>query len=90
MGLHCAHYWSRAMKSVRFDPENADALCYGCHSHFHKDPKAHDAFKLAQLGKQRMDALQVRARTPQKLDMGVVVLALRAMLQEMERDHASA
>ena len=31
MGLHCAHVMSRGHWSVRFDPSNAVALCYGCH-----------------------------------------------------------
>lgn len=31
MGLHCAHVMSRGSWSVRFDPSNALALCYGCH-----------------------------------------------------------
>jgi hypothetical protein len=30
-GLHCAHVMSRGHWSVRFDPANALALCYGCH-----------------------------------------------------------
>lgn len=31
MGFHCAHVMSRGNWSVRFDPCNALALCYGCH-----------------------------------------------------------
>ena len=31
--LHCAHWHSRGNWSVRFDPSNAIALCYGCHQH---------------------------------------------------------
>lgn len=31
MGLHCAHVMSRGHWSVRFDPSNAIAACYGCH-----------------------------------------------------------
>ena len=30
-GLHCAHIMSRGHWSTRFDPQNALALCYGCH-----------------------------------------------------------
>jgi hypothetical protein len=30
-GLHCAHVMSRGHWSVRFDPHNAIALCYGHH-----------------------------------------------------------
>jgi hypothetical protein len=31
MGLHCAHNFTRRAQITRFDPENALALCYGCH-----------------------------------------------------------
>lgn len=31
-GLHCSHHHSRGNWSIRFDPLNAEALCYGCHS----------------------------------------------------------
>lgn len=33
-GLHCSHHHSRGNWSIRFDPLNAEALCYGCHSHY--------------------------------------------------------
>lgn len=32
-GLHCSHHHRRGQWAVRFDPSNAEALCYGCHSH---------------------------------------------------------
>ncbi|NIT58410.1 MAG: hypothetical protein GWN00_19940 [Aliifodinibius sp.] len=31
-GLHCSHHHSRGKWGIRFDPLNAEALCYGCHS----------------------------------------------------------
>ena len=33
-GLHNSHHFSRGNWSVRFDPANGEALCYGCHSHY--------------------------------------------------------
>lgn len=33
-GLHCSHHKGRRAWSVRLDPLNAEALCYGCHSHY--------------------------------------------------------
>lgn len=32
-GLHCSHHFRRGNWGIRFDPLNAEALCYGCHSH---------------------------------------------------------
>lgn len=43
-GLHCSHYHGRANWSVRFDPDNAQAHCYGCHSKLEGSP--HDFYKL--------------------------------------------
>ena len=31
-GLHCSHHHSRGNWSIRFDPLNAESLCYGCHA----------------------------------------------------------
>lgn len=33
-GLHCSHHYRRGNWGVRFHPLNAEALCYGCHSHY--------------------------------------------------------
>jgi len=33
-GLDCSHHHSRGSWSIRFNPLNAEALCYGCHSHY--------------------------------------------------------
>lgn len=33
-GLHCSHHYSRRNWGVRFEPLNAEALDYGCHSHY--------------------------------------------------------
>lgn len=32
--LHASHHHRRGQWGVRFDPDNAEALCYGCHSHY--------------------------------------------------------
>jgi hypothetical protein len=32
-GLDCSHHHGRRNWSIRFNPLNAEALCYGCHSH---------------------------------------------------------
>lgn len=37
-GLHCAHCFSRGKKSVRWDSDNAVALCYGCHRYLDQRP----------------------------------------------------
>lgn len=38
MGLHCSHFFGRRAYSVRFDPKNAWAHCYGCHQRLGSNP----------------------------------------------------
>lgn len=74
--LQNSHYWGRIRKNTRYDPENCDTLCATCH--YWGDSKrgiiaweeekqgAYMRFKLEQLGKERFDALEVRAHTDTK------------------------
>lgn len=64
--LHCSHFWSRGAWSVRFDEDNCQALCYGCHSYLGGNPQEHREFILNKLGQKEFDALQKRRNTPLK------------------------
>tara|TARA_B100000029_G_C17091318_1_gene784347 strand:- start:57 stop:470 length:414 start_codon:yes stop_codon:yes gene_type:complete len=55
--LHCSHYFTRGNWSVRFDEDNTEALCYGCHSHLGGNPHEHTKHKLQKLGQKKMDDL---------------------------------
>lgn len=37
--LECAHIFSRAALSGRWNPDNAIALCHRCHMHAHSQPR---------------------------------------------------
>lgn len=39
MGLHCSHFHGRGKWSVRHDPDNAFAHCYGCHQYLGGRPQ---------------------------------------------------
>jgi hypothetical protein len=38
MGLHCSHIFSRRFRTIRWAGDNAQALCYGCHSWYGGNP----------------------------------------------------
>lgn len=61
-GLHAAHIFSRAIKKTRHDPANAQALCYGCHSYFHRNPLEFHEWARKKLGTRKYNALMVRAK----------------------------
>jgi uncharacterized Fe-S center protein len=66
--LHCSHFHHRMHKSVRFDYDNCDALCWECHQYFDLHPAEHSNWKLAQLGPARFEALREKARQIVRLD----------------------
>ena len=37
-GLHCSHFYSRRHQATRYDPDNAAAMCFGCHQKMGGNP----------------------------------------------------
>lgn len=62
-GLQCAHFHSRRKQSVRFDRDNATALCTGCHFFLDGRPLEKTEFFLELLGQDKFNALWERAKT---------------------------
>jgi len=82
--LHCSHYLGRGRENTRFDPENCDALCYGCHQHWGSaDKEGYRDFKLHQLGRERFNLLLVRGRLYRKKDRKLSLIKARLLLNEL-------
>ena len=62
MGLHASHFHGRGKWATRFDPDNARALCYGCHQYCGANPDIHRAEMLAILGDGLYQILQERSQ----------------------------
>jgi hypothetical protein len=58
--LHCSHFHGRGNWAVRFDPDNAVALCYGCHRIMGANPEEHREFIKSRLGAKKFNALRLR------------------------------
>lgn len=73
-GLHCSHFIGRGNKNVRWDLDNASALCggmapwgiYGCHKVLSEDPGQHYLFFEKKLGRARLEELIQRSREMMK------------------------
>jgi hypothetical protein len=85
-GLHCSHFFSRAKKSVRFDPENAIALCFSCHNYFGGNPADHVSFFKNILGNDRYRLLEIRASIPKKVDESEIALGYKMELKKMKEE----
>ena len=82
--LHCSHWWGRGNKSVRFNPDNAIALCYGCHRYLGSNPTEHNQFFLKKLGIETYDRINMLARIPMKIDENMICLGLKVLIKELE------
>src|SRR5215831_19212231 len=84
--LHASHFYSRGRESTRFDPVNVDAICSFDHENLGKNPAEYAAWKLKQLGRQRYDALMVRANLHCKRDRKLAAIAAKQLyLKEKKR-----
>lgn len=85
MALHCSHFFGRTKESTRFDEDNCDSLCYGCHRYWEKeDREGYRDFKLNQLGEDGFEALRMRAMTISKKDRTSAHLYWKTRLKELE------
>ena len=60
--LDASHFHGRGKWSVRFDPDNVFACCYGCHAYLGAHPIEHMYWVQERLGPYRFEALAERAR----------------------------
>ena len=71
-GLHCSHHFGRRHRSVRWDLQNAAALCYPCHKWFGENPLDSAPWLTEYLGGEevvdqlRLKAWKVRKWTPEE------------------------
>lgn len=60
--LDCSHYMGRGNWATRFDPDNAFALCYGCHAYVTANPSEHKVFVRNALGDAMQEEIERKAK----------------------------
>ena len=62
-GLHNSHYMGRTNRGTRWDEQNCDALCHGCHSYFEdRKQTAYRDWKIERDGKEIVEEVEQRSR----------------------------
>lgn len=75
--LHWAHFNSRRIHALRWDPDNATGLCAGCHYTFaHHKPAEFRDWWLERIGDVRFGKLAVRLKTARRPDLMGLKVAL--------------
>ena|SRR3990167_9235510 len=83
--LHCSHFYGRGKESTRFEPLNADALCYGCHSYFTSHPAEHYAWQVERKGQDTVDRLLLISNTYKKKDRKLEAMLWKQELAKLEK-----
>ena len=60
-GLHNSHYFSRGRWNTRYDLENCESLCYGCHNYFDHHKQEYKEWKIKRIGKKAFYELELRS-----------------------------
>ena len=56
-----SHFWGRYVSITRYDFENCDCVCFGCHFKIENAKQGtYRDYKIKQLGKEKYDALEKR------------------------------
>lgn len=87
--LHCSHFQGRGKENTRFDPENADALCYGCHQYFTSHPAEHYQWQVARKGQKTVDLIVLRSNQYKKRDDKLECMIWRAALKDLTNSSRS-
>lgn len=64
--LQCAHIMGRRNKGTRWLPDNAIALCAGCHIHFTGQPVEFYDWLKCEIGESLLEKIRFQAKRPTK------------------------
>lgn len=78
-----SHFQGRRKESTRFDPDNVDTMCSGCHTYLGANPYEHVAFQVKMKGQRAVDAIVLRSNGYKKRDDKMDVIIWRAALKEL-------
>jgi len=74
----------RGKEATRFDEDNADALCYGCHRYFTAQPAEHYMWQVETKGQKTVDSIVLRSNQYQKKDRSMAYLYWKQRLKELK------
>lgn len=63
-----SHFMGRRKENTRFDTDNVDTMCGGCHMYFTSHPLEHVQWQIETKGQALVDELKLRSNTYKKKD----------------------
>lgn len=78
-----SHYFGRGCEGTRFELDNVDCLCMGCHRRWGSDEKEeYREFKINQLGQKRFDAMRIQSNYGKK-DRKMALIMAKLLLAKV-------
>ncbi len=84
--LNCAHYIGRRYRATRWEEDNAACLCVSCHWEVDEFSAIKESFFKKKIGSDRMEELQIQARSFVKPDKIKIKEELKKKLKKLEKE----
>lgn len=78
-----SHFQGRGKEATRFDEENVDCLCGGCHMYFTANPAEHYMWQVKNKGQSAVDMIVFRSNQYLKKDRTMAFIYWSARLKEL-------
>jgi hypothetical protein len=77
-----SHFQGRGKEPTRFDEQNVDCLCSGCHQYLTANPGEHYMWQVSMKGQAAVDAIILRSNTYMKKDRQLAYMYWKQRLKE--------
>lgn len=81
-----SHFQGRAKEATRYDPENVDCLCGGCHQYFTANPFEHVEWQISVKGKNVVDAIVLRSNGYKKKDRKLEAMIWKKAYEDLKKE----
>lgn len=79
-----SHFQGRRKEATRFDEDNVDCLCSGCHQYFTANPGEHYQWQVKVKGQDMVDKIILRSNTYMKKDRAMARLYWEERYKELK------
>lgn len=77
-----SHFQGRRKENTRFDPDNVDTLCAGCHSYLGANPAEHYEFQVKLKGQDKVEEVVLKSNIYHKKDRRLEALFWQRRLKQ--------
>ena len=83
-----SHFQGRRKEATRFDLDNVDCLCTGCHMYFTANPAEHYTWQVNRKGQQTINEIVIRSSSYKKKDRVMEALIWKQAYEDLKAEHS--